>query len=124
MRLVVDDHRSRRELVALEQRLDRANLHGRCGASARRGIHVAHVEARPGEGLAALVDELSPVREPHDAVRGGPRKVTLDVARTAFSYVTTNSNASSVTWKPTIIISVPSTAVLGPNNGTVTHSGA
>ncbi len=49
-------------------------------------------------------------------------KVTLDVARTAFSYVTTNSNASSVTWKPTIIISVPSTAVLGTYTGTVTHS--
>lgn len=49
-------------------------------------------------------------------------KVTLDVARTAFSYNAFNSGNSSATWKPTLIMSVPASAVAGTYTGTVTHS--
>jgi hypothetical protein len=46
---------------------------------------------------------------------------TLDTTRTAF---TRNGSFSShsVTWNPTLAISVPSTAVAGAYTGTVTHS--
>lgn len=49
-------------------------------------------------------------------------KVTLDTARTAFSYTTSNTNSSSVIWQPTLIMSVPASAVAGTYTGTVTHS--
>ena len=46
---------------------------------------------------------------------------TRDVSRTAFSAVTA-SGGSSATWAPSIHISVPSSAVSGQYQGTITHS--
>ncbi|GAB2942518.1 hypothetical protein GCM10027280_33880 [Micromonospora polyrhachis] len=47
--------------------------------------------------------------------------VSLDVPRTAFSK-TTGSGDNTVSWNPTLEISVPATAVGGLYSGTVTHS--
>ncbi|MGW0771540.1 hypothetical protein [Streptomyces sp. NPDC002676] len=49
-------------------------------------------------------------------------KVTLDTARTAFLYNTVNTNNSSVIWQPTLVMSVPASAVAGTYTGTVVHS--
>ncbi|WP_433450939.1 hypothetical protein ACQPXS_21465 [Streptomyces sp. CA-142005] len=49
-------------------------------------------------------------------------KVTLDTARTAFSYTAVSSSNTSCIWKPTLIMSVPASAVSGAYTGTVTHS--
>jgi len=46
---------------------------------------------------------------------------TLDVSRTAFSRTGTKTS-HSVTWNPSLIVSVPLTAVAGTYTGTVTHS--
>ena len=52
----------------------------------------------------------------------GNVSVSLDTSRTAFSYGTSVTVASSVTWRPTLRVSVPVTAVTGTYTGTVTHS--
>lgn len=49
-------------------------------------------------------------------------KVTLDTARTAFSYNAVSSSNTSCIWQPTLIMSVPASAVSGTYTGTVTHS--
>ncbi|MGW7329173.1 hypothetical protein ACWGIU_11410 [Streptomyces sp. NPDC054840] len=49
-------------------------------------------------------------------------QVTLNVARTAFTYSTALTTSSSVIWQPTLIMSVPANAVSGSYTGTVTHS--
>jgi hypothetical protein len=49
--------------------------------------------------------------------------VSLNTARTAFSYEGI-SLLSTVTWKPTVTVSVPPTAVAGDYTGTITHSAA
>ncbi|MEV6103924.1 hypothetical protein AB0M28_04290 [Streptomyces sp. NPDC051940] len=49
-------------------------------------------------------------------------RVPLDASRTAFSYSTQLTIASSATWQPTLNVSVPATAVAGTYTGTVTHS--
>lgn len=48
-------------------------------------------------------------------------KVSLSVSRTAFSATSTAGN-NSVTWDPTVEVSIPATAVVGAYTGTVTHS--
>ncbi|GGT44553.1 hypothetical protein GCM10010271_55740 [Streptomyces kurssanovii] len=45
----------------------------------------------------------------------------LDVPRTAFSYSGPMSS-TSVIWRPTLVMSVPASAVAGTYTGTVTHS--
>lgn len=47
--------------------------------------------------------------------------VTIDTAKTAFSLVAGVGNNSS-TWAPTLIVTVPATAVAGSYSGVVTHS--
>lgn len=49
-------------------------------------------------------------------------KVPLDTARTAFMYSTVNTNSSTVIWQPTLVMTVPASAVAGTYTGTVTHS--
>jgi hypothetical protein len=46
---------------------------------------------------------------------------SLDVSRTAFSK-TTGSGNNSATWNPTVVIDIPSQAVIGTYTGTVNHS--
>ncbi|WP_159083272.1 hypothetical protein [Streptomyces sp. P3] len=46
----------------------------------------------------------------------------MDASRTAFSYSSTLTVSSSVTWQPTLRVSVPATAVTGTYTGKVTHS--
>ncbi|MDX5567858.1 hypothetical protein PYK79_37775 [Streptomyces sp. ID05-04B] len=48
--------------------------------------------------------------------------VAMDASRTAFSYSSTLTVSSSVTWQPTLRVSVPATAVTGTYTGKVTHS--
>jgi hypothetical protein len=45
----------------------------------------------------------------------------LTTSRTAFA-LTTGNGANSVTWKPTLVVAVPLTAITGTYTGTVTHS--
>lgn len=45
----------------------------------------------------------------------------LDVSRTAFSAAATAGN-NSASWNPTVIVSVPASAVVGTYTGTITHS--
>jgi hypothetical protein len=52
----------------------------------------------------------------------GNVSVALDSPRTAFLYGTTVTINSSVTWRPTLRLSVPVTAVTGTYTGTLTHS--
>jgi hypothetical protein len=47
----------------------------------------------------------------------------LSASRTAFAATATVGNNSS-TWNPTIVVTVPSTAVVGTYSGTITHSAA
>ncbi|HVM40358.1 MAG TPA: hypothetical protein VM618_06230 [Acidimicrobiia bacterium] len=47
--------------------------------------------------------------------------VAIDVAKTAFSATGTVGN-NSATWNPTIVVTIPSDAVVGDYTGTVTHS--
>ncbi|UXY20781.1 hypothetical protein N8I84_20290 [Streptomyces cynarae] len=49
-------------------------------------------------------------------------KVALDTARTAFSYGSVSSSNTSCVWQPTLVMSVPASAVAGTYTGTVTHS--
>ena len=47
--------------------------------------------------------------------------VTLDVPRTAFTAVA-GVSGSSVTWQPTVSVSIPAAAISGVYTGTITHS--
>ena len=47
--------------------------------------------------------------------------VTLDVSRTAFTAVA-GVSGSSVTWRPTVSVSIPAAAISGVYTGTITHS--
>ncbi|MBW8738371.1 MAG: hypothetical protein JF621_15025 [Streptomyces turgidiscabies] len=49
-------------------------------------------------------------------------RVPLSTSRTAFSYNTSLLTNSSVTWQPTLNVSVPATSVAGTYTGTLTHS--
>lgn len=49
-------------------------------------------------------------------------RVPLSTSRTAFSFTTSLQTASSVTWQPTLNVSVPATSVAGTYTGTLTHS--
>ncbi|WP_319208503.1 hypothetical protein [Streptomyces sp. ME02-8801-2C] len=49
-------------------------------------------------------------------------RVPLSASRTAFSYSTQLAVTSSVTWQPTLNVSVPATSVAGTYSGTLTHS--
>ncbi|POX54842.1 hypothetical protein [Streptomyces sp. Ru72] len=49
-------------------------------------------------------------------------KVALDIARTAFSYASVSPSGTSCVWQPTLVMSVPASAVAGTYTGTVTHS--
>lgn len=46
---------------------------------------------------------------------------TLNVSRTAFRLVSSTGDTSA-TWNPTIIVSIPSSAIAGTYQGTITHS--
>ncbi|MFB7458462.1 MULTISPECIES: hypothetical protein [unclassified Streptomyces] len=52
---------------------------------------------------------------------GAGSQVTLNAARTAFSYSGSNGN-ESCSWNPTVVITVPANAPVGLYVGTVTHS--
>lgn len=47
----------------------------------------------------------------------------LSAARTAFSAATAVGN-NSATWNPTVVVTIPSSAVIGTYTGTITHSAA
>jgi hypothetical protein len=53
--------------------------------------------------------------------RNASEAVPLETPRTAFGY-SGFSTATSVTWRPRLQVSVPSTAVAGSYTGTLTHS--
>jgi hypothetical protein len=58
---------------------------------------------------------------PGQATSGAAR--TLDVPRTAFS-MGGGVGDNSVTWNPTIEVTIPASAVIGTYAGTITHSAA
>ena len=70
--------------------------------------HLTDVLARKGSGT------FGPGQPP-----GAPPE-SLSVPRLAFSALT--AGASSATWVPTIVVTVPSSAVVGSYHGTITHS--
>ena len=48
-------------------------------------------------------------------------RVSLDVPRTAFTMASGIGN-NSVSWEPTVVVTIPSSAVTGTYTGTITHS--
>ncbi|MFJ9676726.1 hypothetical protein ACIRP2_01515 [Streptomyces sp. NPDC101194] len=57
----------------------------------------------------------------HPGQTTAAEQVTLDAARTAFSHSGATAT-ESCSWNPTLVITVPATAVVGQYTGTITHS--
>ncbi|MFI7635065.1 hypothetical protein [Nonomuraea sp. NPDC049400] len=51
-------------------------------------------------------------------------RVTLATSRTAFSGRKTAAQAQSTSWAPTIVITIPASAIAGTYRGTISHSAA
>jgi hypothetical protein len=84
-----------------EETIGKANVNYWSGAStASTGVGVF----TPGQLTGAVAESLS-------------------ASRTAFAATATVGNTSA-TWNPTVVVTVPSTAVVGTYSGTITHSAA
>ncbi len=79
-------------------------------------IPVADVDYWSGPATASTNVNASTPGQPTAA-----DAVTIDVSQTAFSMTAADGN-NSITWNPTLIVHVPSTAVAGSYSGTVTHT--